>query len=126
MKRSDRGQWLPGCPSPNPSGRPKGAIRRIRDLCLQSAEEVVRELIQIALDRRERAHDRIAACNALLDRALGRASADVLADDDEPTDLKERILRLMHPELKQQLGWARSSNSPSSLPEAPTDEDTAS
>jgi hypothetical protein len=121
MERNEQGKWLPGCSSPNPSGRPKGAIRRIRAICLESAEELVRELTHIALDRNERARDRIAACALLLNRALGRAP-ETPDDDEEQVDLKTRVMRLINPELRLHLGLSASSKTPLPIPDTSVNE----
>jgi hypothetical protein len=102
MGRDDRGKWMRGV-SGNPGGRPKGAVRQIRALCQESAEELVRELIHISLDRNARARDRIAACALLLNRALCRAP-ECGDDDEEQVDLKTRVVRLINPDLRLHLG----------------------
>jgi len=102
MERNGQGKWLPGT-SGNPGGRPRGAVRQIRLLCQDAAEGLVRELIQIALDPNQRARDRISAASIVLDRALGKATPE-LPDEEEPVDLRTRVMRLINPETRLHLG----------------------
>jgi hypothetical protein len=106
MQRDDRGKWMRGV-SGNPGGRPKGTVRRIRGLCQDAAEAVIREMIELALDPNQRARDRISAANLVLDRGLGKASPELPDDDEEQLDQKARILRLMTPQLREHLGFDR-------------------
>jgi len=110
-----KGQWLPGA-SPNPSGRPRGAIRHIRAICLNAAEDLLHELIELAMDPNVRPRDRISATSIILERGLGKASPEVADDETEAIDQKGRIMKLISPELRKQLGFNRNGNStPSAL-----------
>lgn len=67
--------WKPGCPSPNPGGRPKGLASYIRDQSLDGTEladflfSVMRgEFAPLAF----RGPERIKACEILLDRGFGK------------------------------------------------------
>jgi hypothetical protein len=121
MQRDDRGKWLRGCASPNPGGRPKGAIRRVRAICQDAAEAVIQEMIELALDPNQRARDRISAANIVLDRGLGKASPEMPDDDQEPLDQKARILRLMTPQLREHLGFNNVTTASLQAPETQTD-----
>ena len=64
--------WKPGCPSPNPGGRPKGLATYIREQSLDG-----RELADFLLNvvrtggRFSKMADRIKACEILLNRGFG-------------------------------------------------------
>jgi hypothetical protein len=117
MSRNPQGRWLPGA-SGNPGGRPRGAVRRIRSLCQDAAEAVIHEMIGLALDPTQRARDRISAANIILDRGLGKASSEMPDDDDEPVDLKTRVLRLISPEMRLHLGLSTNSRPSLSISES--------
>lgn len=120
MGRNQQGKWLAGT-SGNPGGRPRGPMRRIRILCQEYAEEVVHELIQIALDPNVRPRDRISAASIILDRGLGKATPELPDDDEEPFDQKARILRLMTPQLREHLGLDKLTTPSLQPPEPHTD-----
>lgn len=120
MQRDDRGKWMRGV-SGNPGGRPKGAVRRIRGLCREAAEPIIREMIDLALDPNQRARDRMSAANLVLDRGLGRATFEMPDDDEEPLDQKARILKLMTPQLREHLGFDRVTTAALQPAESHTD-----
>ena len=63
--------WRPGCPSPNPGGRPK-IIGTVRDLAREHTADALMTLAAIMKDPNEPAAARVAAAQAILDRACGR------------------------------------------------------
>ena len=122
MQRDDKGKWMRGV-SGNPSGRPKGAARRIRSLCQDAVEDIVRDLIQIALDPNQRARDRISAASIILERGLGKPTPE-LPDEEEPADLKTRVLRLINPETRLSLGLGSGSKPPLPISDSSADENS--
>ena len=63
--------WRPGCPSPNPGGRPK-IVGTVRDLAREHTADALLTLAAIMKDPNEPAAARVAAAQAILDRACGR------------------------------------------------------
>ena len=62
--------------SGNPHGRPV-VDHYVRDLARAATEPAIQTLVAIMLNERERGSARVAAAQALLDRAWGRAPADI-------------------------------------------------
>ena len=66
--------WKPGCPSPNPGGRPKGLASYIRENTLDGRE--LADFLIAVVRGGERVfckmNDRLKACEMLLDRGFGR------------------------------------------------------
>jgi hypothetical protein len=67
--RDERGRWLAGTPSPNPSGRPAIASE-VRSLAREHGATAIQRLADLMHSQNERAA--IAACIALLERGYGR------------------------------------------------------
>jgi len=95
--RDDNGRWLSGGRSPNPGGRPVGAIQRIRRVCQDAAETVASELIEIALDPAVKPRDRISAAAVILDRGLGKVSTQMFEETEEleSEDLATKVLKVL-------------------------------
>lgn len=74
-------QFKPG-QSGNPSGRPKGIAARARALIGNDPGELLEVFLSIARDPSEKAADRRAAAEALLDRAYGKAPTFTPVDGD--------------------------------------------
>ena len=80
------GGFKPGV-SGNPSGRSKELIE-IRDLARSHSVDALAVLKSIALDATAPASSRVAACEALLNRAWGRPSLAISAEGEaEPVEL---------------------------------------
>lgn len=67
--------------SGNPSGRPK-EIGHVRDLARAQTEKAIQTLIDIQGDGTQPAPARVAAAQALLDRAWGKPSQAIGGADD--------------------------------------------
>ena len=67
--------WKKG-ESGNPGGRPAAAFR-VRDLAREATDDAIATLIEVMTSTTERGSARVAAAQALLDRAWGRAPADI-------------------------------------------------
>lgn len=74
------GTFKPG-QSGNPSGRPK-EIGHVRDLARAHTEDAIRTLVEIKRDPSQPAPARVAAAQALLDRAWGKPSQMIGGDPD--------------------------------------------
>ena len=68
-----RGQFAPGR-SGNPGGRPK-VVAEVRDLAIQNAPAALEELVKLSTGSPDH-RVRVAACNAVLDRAVGKPEAN--------------------------------------------------
>jgi hypothetical protein len=75
-------RWEKGT-SGNPGGRPKGESE-IRELARRHTATALRTLVEIA-ERGENESARVAAANALLDQAWGKAAVPVVAAELPPT-----------------------------------------
>jgi hypothetical protein len=80
MNTEGKGGFQKGC-SGNPGGRPK-EIGEIRELARQHAPRAIAALKSIVDDKKAPAAARIAAAEALLNRAWGRPTA-MLPNDEE-------------------------------------------
>jgi hypothetical protein len=69
-------KWTKGCKSPNPSGRAKGtgAIAR---LARQYCPEAIYTTVAIMRHPKTPPATRLAACNSIMDRGLGRPQSSV-------------------------------------------------
>ena len=72
--------------SGNPSGRPKGIAAKAREIIGDDPTELLEVFLEIAHNPAEKAADRKAAAEALLDRAYGKAPSFAPVDGD-PLDL---------------------------------------
>ncbi len=70
IKRDSAGRFLKGSTSPNPLGRSK-ASKAISELAKAYTGEALRTLSSIMKDKSASDNSRVAACNALLNRAYG-------------------------------------------------------
>lgn len=70
--RAETGRWLPGMPSPNPGGRPKGVAALVREQTADGAD-LVDFLLKVLHNRRQPMRLRLEACAQLLDRGFGKA-----------------------------------------------------
>lgn len=78
--------WKPG-QSGNPSGRPRGIARVVRDtLGSEGPARLVRVLLAIVEDDRAKDRDRIAAARELLDRGYGKAPEHAPIVDGDPLE----------------------------------------
>ena len=67
--------------SGNPGGRPKSAVR-LKELCRAHTPAAVQTLVAALKAENERT--RVAAAEALLDRAWGKPPQAIVGDDDSP------------------------------------------
>lgn len=86
------GKWQKG-ESGNAGGRPRMVVR-VRELARQHTEEAIETLAEIMLDKHGSESARVAAANALLDRAWGRAPLTFDEVPEPPIDLREAARRL--------------------------------
>lgn len=84
-KRTPKGHFAPGH-SGNPGGRP-GKLSALRELAQANSAEAIELLVSIMRSDRAPAAARLAAANAILDRAVGKPGV-ALPERDEP---KEQI-----------------------------------
>ena len=77
--RSVTGQFLPGAPSPNPNGRPKGLAALVRQETREGAE-LVAYMLAVLRHPKQPTALRMAAAQWLADRGFGRAVNVVEAD----------------------------------------------
>ncbi len=91
-KRDATGAWKPGGPSPNPGGVPKMA-REMRKYALAHCQDAIDRLVEwMHCDDGKYS---IPACQAILDRGLGKAKEHVeiehIVDDRRALDQMERL-----------------------------------
>jgi hypothetical protein len=75
------GRWAPG-QSGNPGGRP-GGVAEVRELARTHTAAAIERLVQ-EMTNGETSHARIAAANALLDRAYGKPTQPIGEDPEMP------------------------------------------
>jgi HEAT repeat protein len=87
-------------------GRPKGSVNaipaKIKALCLKAAPEVIAELKRLMQDKNPAI--RLAACNALLDRGIGKAAQPIVGEGEGPVEVRHIIswIRDDKPEASQE------------------------
>lgn len=86
--------WQPG-QSGNPGGRPKEAAE-VKALARSHSKAAVEKLVALMLSSADE-RTVIAACNAILDRGLGKPTQVVAGDDELPPVQLEGVLRLVRP-----------------------------
>ena len=93
MHQAARGRPFQPGQSGNPGGRPR-VIAELRELARAHAPEAIAELARLAKDAKSETA-RIAAIKELLDRAYGKPTQFVAAENDEPAlnDLNLEELR---------------------------------
>jgi hypothetical protein len=93
VRQAARGRPFQPGQSGNPGGRPR-VIAELRELARAHAPEAVAELARLAKDAKSETA-RIAAIKELLDRAYGKPTQFVAAENDEPAlnDLNLEELR---------------------------------
>lgn len=85
--------WLPGR-SGNPSGRPKGIARQLRDAIKDDPTRITSVFLAIADDPDAKPADRIAAGREYLDRAYGKAPSFAPVDGENPLELDSVARRI--------------------------------
>jgi hypothetical protein len=75
------------------AGRPKGTPNKIpakiKELCLKAAPDVIAELKRLMQDKNPMV--RLAACNAILDRGIGKAAQPIVGEGDGPVEVRHII-----------------------------------
>jgi hypothetical protein len=94
-ERRPRGNpnWVPGCPSANPGGRPK-VIAEVKELAQLYSVEAIQALYDIMTDDGKSAAARVTAANSILDRAFGKPVQAVTGLDGGPVQI-ERIEQIV-------------------------------
>ena len=106
--------------SGNPGGRPK-SIERVVNLARENTEAGVKAIAKIMLDPKERGATRVAAFNALMDRAWGKAPQTITIDNmDNMTDAE---LEALITERKEYLATLESGACRASVDGDPEDDD---
>ena len=95
--RSVTGQFLPGAPSPNPNGRPKGLAALVRQETREGAE-LVAYMLAVLRHPKQPTALRMAAAQWLADRGFGRAVNVVEADITVDAQVTHRELLRAHVE----------------------------
>lgn len=93
-KAKPRGRPWPKGVSGNPGGRPR-EVGHVRELARQHTEEAIRTLVEIATDPSQPGRARVAAAEAILDRAWGR-----------PPQALELDAEIKGPVISQEVGVA--------------------
>lgn len=78
--------WQKG-QSGNPGGRPKGIAAKAREIIGNDPSELLDVFLEIARDPKQKATDRRAAAESLLDRAYGKAPSFAPVDGENPLEL---------------------------------------
>lgn len=79
--RDTKGHWTKGTCG-NPGGRPR-IVEDVRELAMAETPACIRALVKIRDDTKAPAQARVAAANAILDRALGKPIQAVIATTTE-------------------------------------------
>lgn len=87
--------------SGNPSGRPKGIARMVRDRCGGDPQKLVDALLEIASNPKHKVLERTKAIEILLDRGWGKAPSFAPIEDGDPLELDavSRFIRDRNDEL---------------------------
>ena len=102
--------------SGNPSGRPKGIAAKAREIIGDDPTELLEVFLEIAHNPAEKAADRKAAAEALLDRAYGKSPSYAPVDGDPlELDSLDRAIGTIVDDLAQR----RKAPPPSPAPEQP-------
>ena len=111
-RRAPRSAWKPGCPSPNPGGRPRGA-REVRALLQDNSPEAVETLLRLMREGPPAVAAR--AAEAVLDRAWGTLARPVTFSLADVTDaeLEAECVRL---EAKAREEAAQPGGAPVQVP----------
>jgi len=92
--RDTRGRWLKGAESPNPGGRP-AVIAEVKQLAQEYTTSAIHTLADIMTDTSAPTTARIAAANAVLDRAIGRPVQPVESTVEVYDAAKAHVAALM-------------------------------
>ena len=93
-RRDAYGRWLRGTPSPNPTGCIPRDGREVLELAREGSLAAMRRLIAIVDDPEAPYAAQIAAANAVLDRAWGKAKQEMSVEDNGAT--LEQLLMAVH------------------------------
>ena len=102
--------WTPG-QSGNPSGRPKGIARQLRDAIHDDPTRITDVFLAIVTDDEAKPADRIAAGREYLDRAYGKAPSFAPVDGENPLELDSVARRIAG--LVDELATKRAANAAS-------------
>jgi hypothetical protein len=95
--RGPSGRFLPGRPSPNPGGRPKGLAALVREETREGAE-LVAYMLAVLRHPKQPTALRMAAAQWLADRGFGKAVAVLEADITVDAQVTHRELLRAHVE----------------------------
>lgn len=87
--------------SGNPGGRPKEAAE-VKALARTHCKAAVEELARLMASTDEKT--RLAACNAMLDRGIGKPAQVVIGDSDEDPIKLDGVLRLVKSTVQLAIG----------------------
>lgn len=76
--RADGGRWAAGAPSPNPKGRPSVPVD-VKVAAKAHTHEMLEVLVDVAVNPKSPPSARVAAANAILDRAHGKPTQGIEA-----------------------------------------------
>lgn len=96
-----RTAWQPG-QSGNPGGRPR-EVGHVRDLARNHTDAAIATLVTIMRDSKQPGRARVAAAEALLDRAWGRVPLSVEIDGDTPVQAVQIVLSVREPAEAEQI-----------------------
>jgi hypothetical protein len=79
--RDEKGRWVKGAPSPNPSGRPK-TPDEIKEMFRLRTPEAVAAVFQILNSQKSTKMEKLKAADIILDRGLGKPRQEFEVIDD--------------------------------------------